>query len=165
VKGGIKELRWPGTLMALGIILTMFDLVTVARWTLLQPTTLLRIQAGLCFAVAVVPYRRLAWKVGMERLEWFLFNLLGLGPLLMALLLWTNFLFTGPGTTTVHRVAEMECGRHFCTLRFVGDKWADYPQARTVPRESQRTIGHSARITEAVGLFGIPVVVRLERAR
>jgi hypothetical protein len=40
----------------------------------------------------------------MERLEWFLFNLLAVGPFVLSFLLWLNLLVHGEERTVHHRV-------------------------------------------------------------
>ncbi len=164
VKGGEKDRSWPGTLMAIGVFFTLVNVVTVVRWTLIEPTTLLRGLALLCFIGSVLPYRLAAFRLGMARLEWFLFNLLAVGPLLMGAALWTNFLFHGHTTTSDHRIAEVEGGSAFRKHTFTDGLWAEYPLARLLTREQSETMGIDVRITTAQGLFGVPVVVRIGSA-
>src|SRR5690606_5866269 len=76
VKGGVREQRWPGTLMAIGVVSLVIDTFTVVRWTLIEPDKLLRLLALLCFIGGLLPYRWVAYRWGMARLEWFLFGLL-----------------------------------------------------------------------------------------
>lgn len=161
VKGGEKDRNWPGTLMAIGVFFTIANVFTVMRWTLIEPATLLRGLALLCFIGGMVPYRMAAYRWGMARLEWFLFNLLAVGPLLMGVLLWTNFLFRGPLTTSDHRIAEMEGGGAFRKHTFTDGLWADYPLARLLTREQSEAMGFDVRITTADGLLGVPVVVEI----
>lgn len=162
MKGGEKDRKWPGTLMAVGVFVTIICLFTVVRWTLIEPGMLLRGLALLCFIGSVLPYRMAAYRWGMARLEWFLFNVLAVGPLLMGLLLWGNFLFHGPGTTADHRIAEVSGGNAFRMHTFADDLWHEYPQARLLGRETSDALGYTARITIAKGLLGVPVVVSIE---
>src|SRR6185369_13136764 len=92
VKGRVREQYWPGTVMGLGIFIALGSLFTVAPWTEIQPDLLLRVFLVLCFGGNLLPYLRSGLWLGMERLEWFLFNLLAVGPIGTSLLLWANFL-------------------------------------------------------------------------
>lgn len=148
--------------MAVGVFLTLINMVTVVRWTLIEPGLLLRGLALLCFIGGVLPYRLVAYRWGMARLEWFLFNLLATGPLLMGLLLWGNFLFHGPGVTADHRIAEVAAGSAFRMHTFADGLWHRYPQARLLGRETSDALGHTARITTATGALGVPVVLVIE---
>lgn len=159
---GERDRKWPGTLMALGVISLVVHMVTVVRWTLIEPATLLRALALLCFIGSVLPYRRAAYRWGMARLEWFLFNLLAVGPLFMGLLLWANFLFHGPPTTSDHQVSEVSAGNAFRMHTFADGLWTEYPLARLLSRETSDALGYTARITTARGLLGVPVVVDIK---
>lgn len=162
VKGGERDRKWPGTLMAIGVLSLVFNMVTVVRWTLVEPGHLLRALALLCFIGSVLPYRLAAYRWGMARLEWFLFNLLAVGPLVLGLLLWTNFLFHGPGTASDHRVDEVTAGNAFRMHTFTDSLWTEYPLARLLTKEVSNSLGYTARITTAQGLLGVPVVVTIE---
>ncbi|MDX9752256.1 MAG: hypothetical protein RBT71_14355 [Flavobacteriales bacterium] len=159
MNGGEKDRSWPGTLMAVGVVLTVVNVFTVARWTLVRPDELLRALALLCFVGNLLPYRAVAGRLGMARLEWFLFNLLAVGPLLMGLLLWANLLFHGRPAATVHRIDEVGPGAGFHMHTFADGLWEAYPLARLLPREQAGRPGHELRIATANGLLGVPVVV------
>lgn len=162
VKGGVRERYWPGTLMGLSIFIVLPTLFTVATWTLMDPMLLLRVLVVLCFAGNLLPYLHSGLWLGMERLEWFLFNLIAVGPLSTCLLLWLNFLFHGPETTTVHGVLRVETDATLCTYHFVDAHLHDFPFARSTYRDWFPIVGDQVRTTEAIGLFGVPVLVSKE---
>lgn len=158
----MREQRWPGTLMAIGVVSLVIDTFTVVRWTLIEPDKLLRLLALLCFIGGLLPYRWVAYRWGMARLEWFLFGLLAVGPLLMGVLLWTNFLFHGPVTTAVRPVLEVGAGGAFRMHTFADGYWDAFPMARLLTRECSEAVGLMPRISTATGLLGVPVVVAIE---
>lgn len=162
VKGRAREQYWPGTVMGLGLFVGLPSLFTVAFWTLLDPDLLFRSFLVLCFAGNLLPYLRTGLWLGMERLEWFLFNLLAVGPLGMSLLLWVNFLAHGPAVVSEHAVREVDAGPTMLTYRFADDFLADFPLARAVYRDPEDKVGMRVRVTVADGLFGVPVVLRKE---
>jgi len=162
VKGGGREVYWPGTLMALGIFVALGSLYTVAPWTLIAPDHLFRGLLLFCFVGNLWPAGAGGLRWGMERLEWFLFNLLAVGPLLTSLLLWLNFTGHGPVTTTEHGVAEVEASGTTLYYRFTDDFLADHPFARATYRDWYPIVGDRMRVSTADGLFGVPVVVLKE---
>lgn len=160
VKGRVREQYWPGTLMGLGVFIALGSMFTVAAWTLIDPMLLLRGLSVLCFAGNLLPYLRSGLWLGMERLEWFLFNLLAVGPIGTSLLLWANFLLHGPATTTEHLVARAEAGRTVLTYHFADGYLEEFPFARATYNDWYPIVGNAVRITEAEGAFGVPVVLR-----
>ncbi len=94
--GGEHERYWPGNLMALGIFVVLVSFWWVGMRTLISFTLLSKVFAVAAFVGNLLPYAWSGARLGMERLEWFLFNLLAIGPLLFSALLWTNYFVTGP---------------------------------------------------------------------
>ena len=165
MKGRVRDQRWPGTLMAMGVFAAIIGLFTVVPRTLIDGSWLLRGLLFACFVGNLVPYFRSGLAMGMERLEWFLFNLLAVGPMGMSLLLWANFLFHGPGTVTDHMVSGTGIRGGFLYYELADGFLADRPFALAVPWSQATEIGSHLRITTADGLFGVPVVVRREPYR
>ncbi len=159
-----REQYWPGTLMGIGVFTGLLSLFTVVFWTLIAPGQLFRIFLVLCFAGNLLPYMRSGLWLGMERLEWFLFNLLAVGPLGTSLLLWLNFLGHGPAVVTDHSVAYVDLGRTMVTYHFQDGHLDGFPMARMVYRDPGDVVGSRIRYTQAEGLFGVPVVVDKEVA-
>ena len=162
VKGKVREQYWPGTLMGFGIFVALGSMFTVATWTLIEPMLLLRIFLVLCFAGNLLPYLRSGLWLGMERLEWFLFNLLAVGPLGTSTLLWLNFLVHGPERTTEHVVLRAEMGNTMLTYDFTDGYLDAFRFARTTYRDWFPITGNAVRVTEAEGVLGVGVVVRKE---
>ncbi len=94
-----REQYWPGTLMAVGLFLFLFTFWAGQLVTFITFTELFRALAFFCMAGNLLPYVRSGLALGMERLEWFLFNLLALGPLVFTALFWTNYLVHDPPRT------------------------------------------------------------------
>ncbi len=162
VEARVRDQSWPGTLMVLGVFSAIGSLFTVATWTLLDPSVLLRVLLLLCFAGNLLPYLRSGLWLGMERLEWFLFNLLAVGPILMCLFLWLNFLLHGSVTTSDHVVRGVQSQGSFVYYEFKDHHLEPFPFARAVYKDQYPIIGNGMRISEAEGLFGAPVIVKRE---
>ena len=96
----------------------------------------------------------------MERLEWFLFNLLAVGPIVMSLLLWLNYLGHGPEVVTDHDVLEVREVNGFLVYTYRDDFLREHHLARWSHRDSYPIVGNRMHISLAAGLLGVPVVVR-----
>ena len=87
--------------MLIGLFGAIFTFFLVAQRTLVPYRELLRWFALLAFAGNLLPKRCYAAAMGMDRVEWFWFNLLAPGPMLLCGALWLNFLLRGPETRVV----------------------------------------------------------------
>ncbi|MBS1583816.1 MAG: hypothetical protein JST66_16575 [Bacteroidetes bacterium] len=92
----VKDQRWPGTVMAFGLFISLFTLLWLGRRTFIDALTLLRWMAVLCMVGTLLPYGWSGLRLGMEKLEWFLFNVLAIGPLGLSALLAINHYVHGP---------------------------------------------------------------------
>ncbi len=160
----VRDRRWPGTLMALGVFVALVSALTVVPWTLVEPVVLLRFFVGLCFIGNVLPYARSGLRMGMERLEWFLFNVLAIGPLVTSGLLWANYLFHGPVVSATHTVSRVEDHGTYLTYDFSDGYLAEHWMARSNYRDWPDAHGRLLKVSTARGLLGLEVVVRKERA-
>ena len=88
--------QWPTTLMALGILVFVVLFWTIGQRTFISFNELFRWFALFAFAGNLLPQRWYAKRFAMDRLEWFWFNLLAVGPLLCCSCLALNFLVHGP---------------------------------------------------------------------
>lgn len=150
--------------MGLGVFFALVSALTVVPWTLIEPSLLLRFFVGVCFIGNLLPYARSGLRMGMERLEWFLFNLLAIGPLVTAALLWANYVFHGPVTSAVHAVSSVEDHGTYLTYTFSDGYLQEHWMARSNYRDWPDAHGRMLRVSTAKGLLGIEVVVRKERA-
>jgi hypothetical protein len=90
-----REQYWPSTLMAIGLFAFIATFWAGQAITFITFGEIFRWLALFSFAGNLLPYMRSGLVLGMERLEWFLFNLLAVGPLVFSMLLWANFLLRG----------------------------------------------------------------------
>jgi hypothetical protein len=81
--------------MAVGVLLFIVLFWTIGQRTLITFTELFRWFALFAFAGNLLRRRWYMKRFAMERLEWFWFNLLAVGPLLFACCLLLNFLVHG----------------------------------------------------------------------
>jgi hypothetical protein len=156
----VRDRSWPGSLMALGVFTALVSALTVVPWTLIAHSVLLRFFIGLCFVGNLLPYARSGLRMGMERLEWFLFNLLAIGPLVTCALLWANYIGHGPAAISTHAVVEVENHRTYLTYTFVDGFLNDHWMARSIYRDLPDAHGHVQEVSIARGLLGVEVVVQ-----
>ncbi|HRH67897.1 MAG TPA: hypothetical protein PLB89_00180 [Flavobacteriales bacterium] len=96
VEGMAKEQTWPGTWMVFGIFVLLVSFWWVGSRTFITYTALGRWFALFAFIGNLLPYKKVGLRLGMERLEWFLFNLLAVGPFVFSIALWLNLGVHGP---------------------------------------------------------------------
>lgn len=162
VKREVQERYWPSTVMGVGVFVALVSALTVLPWSLVSPAFLLRFFVGLCFVGNLLPYARSGLRLGMARLEWFLFNLIAIGPVGTSLLLWINFLFHGTPTVSDHIVSAVESNGTVITYEFRDGYLTDHWMARSTYADWYPIIGNAVEFTTAPGLFGIGVVLRKE---
>lgn len=92
----VRERYWPETLMVTGIIVGLVAVIILGSLTFIGYDALLRWFLLFAFAGNLLPWRLGGGRLGMERLEWFLFNLLAVGPILLSAALLLNFSVHGP---------------------------------------------------------------------
>ena len=87
--------------MVLGIFVLLASFWWAGSRTLTSYMELARWFALFAFVGNLLPYERVGLALGMERLEWFLFNLLAVGPFVLSFLLWLNLLVHGEERTSI----------------------------------------------------------------
>ena len=152
-----KEQKWPGTTMVAGILILVASFWTVGELTLIAYGTLFRWFAFLAFAGNLVPYDASGLRLGMERLEWFLFNLLAVGPILLSAALWINFSFHGLEQWYDLSVADRKLSvkRHWIDTGELPGRPRDPSSG---PRAGKNTDHDPLAYAISVGCFGYPVV-------
>lgn len=112
-RGVVKDQHWPGTLMALGVIAFLVTLWLSLSVVYLSVVGLLQWFALFAFAGNLLPYVRSGLSLGMERFEWFLFNLLAIGPFLWCAMLVLNLTVHGPERVFVLPARGMDPVRYW----------------------------------------------------
>lgn len=100
--------QWPVTAMVLGVLLFVILFWTLGQLTLIRIRDLFRWFALFAFAGNLLPPRCYAKRLVMDRMEWFWFNLLAVGPFLFAAGLVLNYTVHGPEQKMV-----VQSGRDF----------------------------------------------------
>jgi hypothetical protein len=102
----VKEQKWPGTVMAIGLFVSLFTVLWLGRRTFVDALSLVRVMAMCCVAGTLIPYAHSGLRLGMEKLEWFLFNVVAIGPLCVSFLLVLNHYIHGPVRWTEGRIGR-----------------------------------------------------------
>lgn len=87
--------------MALGIFFGLFTLIWLGGRTFVPPLVIFRFLALLCVAGTLMPYIWTGLRFGMARLEWFLFNVLFIGPVVTSALVLLNHFVHDPPVYSV----------------------------------------------------------------
>ena len=88
--------QWPTTMMAVGLLLFIVLFWTIGHLTFISYTDLFRWLALFAFSGNLLPRRWVEKRFAMDRLEWFWFNLLAVGPMIFCGCLLLNFFVHGP---------------------------------------------------------------------
>lgn len=85
--------QWQIAAMLIGLFAGIFTFAFIGLSTLVSFMFLSQVLAFFSFAGLLIPLRFYKKWFGMNRIEAVLFNILGIGPFISALLLWVNFIF------------------------------------------------------------------------
>ncbi|MBL7946859.1 MAG: hypothetical protein JNN32_12415 [Flavobacteriales bacterium] len=160
-----RDQSWPGTLMVLGIFVLLASFWWAGTRTLISYMELARWFALFAFVGNLLPYTRVGLALGMERLEWFLFNLLAVGPLVLSSLLWLNLLVHGEERTAITAYAG-----DFMELRSYWMANDELPPQEVVTSTLEQVMGTPPMgavgghyMGTAKGILGYQVVTTYER--
>ncbi len=168
VEEGERPWHWTRTLMLLGFFACMLTLpsagsCTVVSWTFMARTLTLFCILGLI----LFPWRFYQRALGINAFETFLFNVMGVGPMLFSLLLWSNFLIHGPVKEEVVRVQEREFVGQMLNpvykYELEGGLYEDMPEFRrfTVSPSNNEMLREARKVEfrTARGLWGYRVIL------
>lgn len=168
VEGRVREQYWPGTLMAFGIFTVLATVIFVGPRTFIENGKMFRWFALFAFVGNLLPYAHSGLRWGMARLEWLLFNLLAVGPLVLSAALVLNLLVHGPERMyLVHGMPYRSSVPAYWNLH--GELPSNTPlNPDGAPFEGIRP--EQAALTDhllgvADGCLGYPVVTRWSRVR
>jgi hypothetical protein len=167
---GVRKARlqyWPGTLMAVGLVVFIVTFWSGQLLTLITYSAMFRWLALFCMAGNVLPYAGSGLRLGMERLEWFLFNLLAVGPLLFSLLLWANYLLHGPPERLLldGNWSRREVLAHWHEQGALpGGRPMEHLRERLTDEEAAKGYAMGPLLGVAPGLLGYDVIVEWESA-
>ena len=149
--------------MALGIILGLAALLLVGKLTLVPLPYLFRAMAPCCVALLLIPFRFTAVRLGLERFEWVLLNVLGIGPLVFSAALLLNFLVHGQERCGVYGITRAARSELFYRVELEGGRFSAFAGAREFQADiSEQAAARSVLICTAQGLLGADVVTRRE---
>lgn len=168
-----KNWHWAYTVMLAGLFLGIFSLAFAGGKTLVSFAFLSRLLAFCCLAGLLIPMRLYSRWLGMNKLASFLFNVMGIGPLLCSILLWLNFFITADTRQETHRItqAKLVTAVYFDNAGVVftleGDAYKENEEFRRIGitlENAQLIYGKTLRITTAEGLLGYRVLLEIEVA-
>lgn len=141
--------------MAFGVIVWLVAFWFLGSRTLIGYSELFRWFALFAFAGNLVPYRFSGLKLGMERGEWFFFNLLAVGPFLFAIGLGTNyFVHSTPESFAVPHRQVPDVHRYWIET-------GNLPQMKPINEGSRSDHIGWVEIGIANGIFGYPVITTI----
>ncbi len=152
------------TLMATGVLVTLFTGYLVCQRTLVGAIDLMRLFFLLSFILLIVPHRFTRKRLGMGMLEWFLFNVLAIGPWTFTFIMWCNFFVHGEVEHRTYPALEVRFIDTNEKAIHMTDGWIEYHTALDYWGLGERSSGSRYRVSKATGLFGMDVVVSNELA-
>ncbi len=166
-----KNWHWAYTVMLAGFFLGIFSLAFAGGKTLVSFAFLSRLLAFCCLAGLLIPMRLYSRWLGMNKLASFLFNVMGIGPLLCSILLWLNFFITADARQETYSIAQAKLvtAVYFddASVLFTleRDAYKENPEFRRIGITSENVpliYGKTLRITTAEGLLGYRVLLDIE---
>lgn len=157
--------------MLIGFFGCMLSLPSVGSWTMVGWGFLARGLTLFCvIGLVLFPWRLYQRFIGINAFETFLFNVMGVGPLLFSLLLWANFLFHGVAEKEVLKIEERQFVGQMLNpvyrYELEGGVYQDMPEFRRfeLDPENKKLLEKAQRVEfrTAEGLFGFSVM--LERS-
>jgi hypothetical protein len=157
--------------MLIGFFGCMLSLPSVGSWTMLSWGYMAR---GLLFfcviGLLLFPWRFYQRSLGINAFETFLFNVMGVGPLLFSLLLWSNFFLHGAVEEETLRIRDREfVGQLFNPVyryELEGSAYEKMPEYRRFGMErwdrKRLERARKVRYRTAKGLFGVKVMLERE---
>lgn len=96
------------TLMLIGLFFCIFTLAYAGHLTMVTAKDLSKFLVACCVIGMLIPWKYYRDRMQLENLEIFLFNLLGVGPILCSLMIWSNFLFHSNPQKKILQIEDQE---------------------------------------------------------
>jgi hypothetical protein len=163
--------HWSYTIALTGLFGGLFSLAFAGSKTLITAYDLSRVVCIACVAGFIIPFRYYKKWWGMNKLETFLFNIMGAGPVLVSVLLWINF-FIGKNTyEEKHEIIVAEYTRSFLAdgaeilFTLNNNAFEKFPEARRfaiTPEEKNIAAAQFINYEIRNGVLGYKVIVKKE---
>ena len=162
--------HWIYTVMLAGLFLGVLSLAIAGNRTFVGIKELSQLVIGCCVIGLLVPIPWYAHRIGITRTEGFLFNVLGIGPILCALVLWLNYFVRTDVQTERYEVLE----RLYTNESFAGrsvllslqdsayNDWEEMRRFDPNPEEPEALMADTLILTVGTGLFGYDVLIDRE---
>jgi hypothetical protein len=145
--------------MAVGVIAGLGIGLWLGKLTLIPLSTMLRALAFGCVILLLIPFRFTAGKLGLERLEWVLLNVLGIGPLGFSVALLLNYFVHDTERCARYAITRAAYSDLFYRVELEGGHFGAFPGAREFQFDmAEQKDARSVRFCTARGLLGADVV-------
>lgn len=157
--------------MIIGLFGSLASLASVGSWTMASRTFLSQALALFCvLGLLLFPLRVYQRFLGINAFETFLFNVMGVGPLIFSTLLWVNLLFHDPAEEEVHQIKERgfigQMLNPVFEFELEGNAFEEFPAYRRFqvkPEELERLKkAEKVRYRTAKGALGYRVMLERE---
>lgn len=161
-----KDWHWTYGFNILGMFTGLFTFAFAWPSLMVKGFFILRLVLLCCFIGLLIPFRLYKEKIGIEKLEIILFNILGIGPVLFCLIIWSSILIS-----PTDKVAQFKVGKKlFATaglssgevlFQLQDSAYKELPHIRSFDiywHGKQILKAESLEYQTSKGIFGIPVV-------
>ena len=163
-----KDWHWAYTVSLVGVLVGLATLVYVGHHTMVSLTFLARLVTGCLLVGLLIPFKLYNRWFELNRLEFVILNLMGVGPILCALLLWANFLFHSDVEVQTYNIIEAQLEEEDFPAQIhvvfkledgALEDFIEYRRYEVLPDNQEIVSATQFRIKTATGLFGYPVML------
>lgn len=163
------EWHWSHTLMLVGLFGGGLSIAFVSKYTVIETHLMWRLIIFCSVILLVLPYKWYRDTLKLERLEVVLANVLGVGPLVVGILFWLNFLITDSPRVETFKVVDIEqigigFSPHDIKLHFADSALKEEDGLRIFDAVEKPEVldADFVRYRTASGLFGFTVIKDIE---
>lgn len=155
-------------MMAVGVLLLIILFWSIGQLTLISYTGLFRWFILFSFAGDLLPRRWYSARFAMDRLEWFWFNLLAVGPMIFCACMLLNFFVHGPEQKMLVQAGrDLDLHAYWQEHRALPPHlpWpVDFGNDPEKDRVAMATAGHGDMVYGlAEGMFGYMVITSVQQ--
>jgi hypothetical protein len=155
-------------LMIVGLFAGMGSVLFLSSKLLVPKLFILQVVVACCLAGLIIPMKLYDKHLGWGRIESFILNIFGIGPIICALLMWTNYLVSTETKTITYQVKSVRVISDFDAyfqLELADSAMSDFPEFREfVLTEDNRHFAKATAVQYEIstGILGYDVVKSIE---